>query len=82
MKAEKVYETFEMPNDKKLGWKIVGGLAFSLIASLLLIICVLYADIIDKVMGFVAYQLFKYPELSGFWIMWAIVLIIYYKIRK
>lgn len=62
MKAERVYFTVEGPNDKKLGWKIAGGLAFSFVLSLLIIVCVLYADVIDTVLTFFVV---KFPYVSA-----------------
>lgn len=82
MKAEKVYETFEAPNDKKLGWKTVLSLAFSFVASILIVIVALYADLIDRVMTLFASMAFYYPITSGFFIFGVILFFIYKKVKK
>lgn len=82
MKAEKVYETFEMPNDKSLGWKIAGGIAFSFLLSLLIVIVALYADLIDRVMTLFASMAFYYPITSGFFLLGIVLFFIYKRVRK
>lgn len=82
MKAERVYFTVEGPNDRKLAWKIAGGLAFSFVVSLLIIVCVLYADVIDNVFTFFASMAFYYPVFSGFTILLLVCELIYLKVRK
>lgn len=47
MKAEKVYETFEMPNNKKLGRKTVLTLGMTLLAVILMVIGFIFGQEID-----------------------------------
>lgn len=82
MKAEKVYETFEMPNDRRLGWKTVLSLAFSFVASVLIVIVALYADLIDRVMTFFASMAFYYPITSGFFVFGICLYFIIKRVRK
>ena len=82
MKAEKVYETFEMPNDKTLGWKTVLSLVFSLVAAILIVIVALYADLIDRVMTLLASMAFYYPVTSGFFVFGVVLYLIYKRAKR
>lgn len=82
MKAERVYFTVEGPNDRRLGWRTVLSLVFSLVAAILIVIVALYADLIDRVMTLFASMAFYYPITSGFFIFGVILFFIYKRVRK